>query len=294
MTLPTVASDDWKYHPAALRELSFGTPLRMLSSGKTRSAVWLLEDANGRQGEWVLKAPSRCADGIRAIANEIVGSWLCAHFGIGTPTAGYIIVPSKLALPEDRKLAAYTEDLTSQNAGKTCYCSEFLRAPLLQADALERSHDLSVLEDAVTMYCMDRCFGNSDRSRRNPNALLFRKRIFAIDHELMFHGAHAIDDNGLRRETATAEPRSAGDPHLAESIALRRGSKPLLRRFRERMARLTPSDIGAIETSWLKPLLSHCSDDYAASVRDLCSFLARSSAHAEGFLTRVENAQRHR
>ncbi|GAB2981753.1 HipA family kinase [Nocardioides montaniterrae] len=192
-------------------------------------------------GTYVLKFRG-AGQGLRVLVAEVIVAGLARALDIATP--------DQLVLDLDPQLARYeadeeVQDLLNASAG-TNLGIDFLPGSFGYDAATEPDPDL-----AGRILWLDAFSANVDRSWRNPNMLLWRGALYAIDHGAALYFHHSWPGGGGDPARFAAQQYDAGE-HVLRSYADR-----ALAQDADLAARLTPARLGEIVADvpdeWLEP-----------------------------------------
>jgi hypothetical protein len=243
------------------------TPLR---EGGSLPAIVEGEDA----GLYVLKFRG-AGQGANALVAEVLGGELARAAGLD--------VPAIVLMTLDRELARTEPDPEIQDLVRA---SEGLNLALDYLPGATMFDPLADRPDAPlasTIVWLDAFMQNVDRTARNPNLLVWQRRLWLIDHGAAFYFHHGGSDYAKR----SADPFAPIREHVLLPLAseLDAADARLATRLSERVLR---DIVAAVPDAWLEADASFAS---AASRRQayLDHLLARLSAR-----TFLEEAHRAR
>ncbi len=204
---------------AAIPELTFGTPHRVLDEGRTLPILFQMELDGGAGGAWVVKVADKRPS---ALLVELACSDLCAHFGIWTPEVAVARFPEDVFDYDDSEVGRAARAMHQRNRNELVFCSrhlggatkitpENLRWPLKGQD-----------EQMLFIFLFDALFWHSDRSVENPNALWHRRNIVAIDHGRAMFGIEQIDESGVGPDFTKTLTQHAWEDHVVFSTLANR------------------------------------------------------------------------
>lgn len=216
------------------RILQFGAVVQVLRRGHQRPLLCLLEEQGKPAGLWVVKAapvdPERSPTGQLLALCELAGSEACAFAGVPTPSIGLLRLPDRLpdlAITDrvDREVA---ERLLSANLGRLAFCSRWLgQAENAEHEVLAKPRRrVMVRTSGLAMLIVDVFIRNVDRRVINPNALLWRGELIAIDHGHAFDGLERAED--VRALARSSSPAFNPHEHLLVGLLKRPSRSPPL------------------------------------------------------------------
>ncbi|MCL2541271.1 MAG: hypothetical protein FWE71_02290 [Nocardioidaceae bacterium] len=256
----------------AVRVIRYVTPLR---EGGSLPGIVEADDL----GTYVCKFRG-AGQGLRVLVAEVVVAGLARVLDVPTP--------DQVVLDLDPQIARYeadeeVQDLLNASAG-TNLGIDFLPGSFGYDAATEPDPDL-----AGRILWLDAFTANVDRSWRNPNMLLWRGTLHAIDHgaSLYFHYSWPGGPGDPAR--FAVQPYDAGE-HVLRSYAARAVAQDS-----DLAARLTPQALAAVVADvpdeWLEPVPG--ADDAAAVRRRYVDFLtARVSGDRPWLPAAVEETAR--
>jgi hypothetical protein len=193
-------------------------------------------------GTYVLKFRG-AGQGLRVLVAEVIVAGLARALDIPTP--------DQVVLDLDPQLARYeadeeVQDLLNVSAG-TNLGIDFLPGSFGYDAATEPDPDL-----AGRILWLDAFAANVDRSWRNPNMLLWRGALYAIDHGASLYFHHSWPGGGGDPARFAVQPYDAGE-HV-----LRRYADRALAQDADLAARLTAATLAGIVADvpdeWLEPV----------------------------------------
>jgi hypothetical protein len=190
---------------------------------RTGSSSPVVVDTPG--GTFVAKLRG-AGQGVPALIAEIIVAEIAEHLGLPVPERVLIELPAGVRTDDRNDELA---DLLQRSVGLN------LGFRYLDGARDPRPEELAALDDdfAARVLWLDGLTMNPDRTRRNPNILLWKKRPWLIDHgaALTFHHAwkHVAEDS----------PREPGS--FAEHVFV--GRLALLERFDPTLARLVTPEV---------------------------------------------------
>ncbi|HEV2786914.1 MAG TPA: HipA family kinase [Solirubrobacteraceae bacterium] len=209
--------------------------------------------------------------GEKALVAEVVAGELGRALGLPVPELVVVDVDPALAAAEpDPEIQELIEASPGLNLGM-----DFLPGalPYTAANPVDPAR-------AAEIVWFDALITNVDRTHRNPNLLVWHKRVWLIDHGAAFfrqHGERPLSDSAH-------EPMPP--PMLAEHVLL--GLAGSIADADERLARRAPAAVGEaiarVPPQWLGP-------DPASRRGDFAAFLDQRLAHPRSFLEEIERAR---
>src|SRR5262245_49199920 len=158
-----------------IRQLRASTFSRSLTSGRTRPAILLCEDANGEPaGEFVVKFRGGIDTGVAGLAYEVLASVLAEELGLFTPPAAVVEIDQKVAAliqKVEPRLATVVANSAGLNFGSEVLQSGFSTWPV------GKSIPLSLRQAALEVFAFDALTQNPDRKYSNPNLLWNGKEL---------------------------------------------------------------------------------------------------------------------
>lgn len=153
----------------------------VISSGKTKPARLVCEDANGRSFEVVAKLSAACEQGVMNLAAEAVGACLAADLGLPVPCPYAVQLDAEFIdeIPNDewRERARASSPLA--------FGSTVVPAGFRQWTTADRiSQDM--VAEALAIFTFDALTFNPDRRSANPNCFVRGDALRVFDHELSF------------------------------------------------------------------------------------------------------------
>ena len=209
--------------------------------------------------------------GEKALVAEVVAGELGRALGLAVPELVVVDVDPALAAAEpDPEIQELIEASPGANLGM-----DFLPGalPYTAASPIDA-------ERAAEIVWFDTLITNVDRTHRNPNLLVWHRRVWLIDHGAAFfrqHGERALAESAN-------EPMPA--PMLAEHVLL--GVAGSIEAVDERLAGPALAAVGEVvarvPAQWLGP-------DPAARRGDFAAFLEQRLAPPRSFLEEIERAR---
>jgi HipA-like protein len=215
-----------------VRVTRYVTPLR---EGGSLPAIVEADD----EGMYVLKFRG-AGQGPRALIAELLAGELGRALGLPVPEIVFADLDPDLARTEpDPEIHALIHDSAGLNLAIDYLPGSVMFDPLV---------DRPDAELASRIVWFDACMTNVDRTARNPNILMWHRRLWLIDHGASLYFHHAT---GWEEDTSRARQPF---PMLKEHLLLRRAT--LIEAVDEEMsAALTPevidAAVAAIPEAWL-------------------------------------------
>jgi hypothetical protein len=188
-----------------------------------------MEGEDGPAGDWIVKPSGRHPHGTLALLRELAGASMAAWLGLLVPAVTLTQMPQAPS-PLGSSL---TDRCLHEHAGQFAFCSRYLQVSRFEQEALLGAAATEALvREGLLLLMLDALLWHYDRTPSNPNALLWRGHLTAIDHDTAFRDIGAVDeDSGLGvdfgglsfRETSWgshfAWPLLTTHPALAREIA---------------------------------------------------------------------------
>jgi hypothetical protein len=163
---------------------------RCLTSGRTRPAILLCEDANGAPaGEFVVKFRGGIDTCVAGLAYELLASVLAEELGLFTPPPAVVEIDQEVAVliqKVEPRLATVVANSVGLNFGSEVLQSGFSTWPV------GKSIPLSLRQAALEVFAFDALTQNPDRKYSNPNLLWNGNELCLIDHEMAFSFLYAV------------------------------------------------------------------------------------------------------
>lgn len=281
------------------RIFTLGAVYRVLRLGYHRPLVCHLEDEGEPAGTWVVKPwvpdRNRSPCGQLMALCELASSEVCARVSIPTPAIGLVRLPEydvdlSMLEPEDRPLAA---EVLAANRGALAFCSRRLeRAIDLIPTVLrtKRRYRAALRTVGVRMLLLDAYIRNPDRCVANPNALLWRGDLVAIDHGQAFVNIESTDDASAqaRLPSPVFQPRE----HVVFSQLRDERSRMELDTsvFQAGIEQFSDADVEAMASAWPAELDRPIAGGNNTYKIRIVSFLKHRRAAAEVLSRELMNA----
>jgi hypothetical protein len=152
------------------------------SSGRTKPAVFMCEDAGGNSaGEYVVKLIGSPELSVEAMLRELVGSLLADALGLIVPERAIVTIERELAAAiSDPELAGVMAASAGNNFGSKNMIGGYVTWPV------EKSIPTHLRQTAAEIFAFDMLVQNPDRNTVKPNILWRDERLVLIDHESAF------------------------------------------------------------------------------------------------------------
>jgi len=173
-----------------IKQLQASALSRRLTSGRTRPAILLCEDANGEPaGEFVIKFRGGIETVVTGSACELLASALAEELGLFTPAPAVVEMDQNVAALIQKiepQLATVVGNSVGSNFGSEVVQSGFGTWPV------GKSIPFGLRQAAFEVFAFDALIQNPDRKYSNPNLLSNGKELCVIDHELAFSFLYEI------------------------------------------------------------------------------------------------------
>jgi len=211
--------------------LQLGSPVKVLSRGKTRPLACLLEGEDGSSHYWVVKLPEKRRP--MALVAEAVGSILVELVGVRTPEVGCLVLPATPLNVSQGDEWMRLDEAIREFGGQRAFCSRF------NSTAVEHTRGMESRQQPETMlalFVVDAFMWHFDRTEKTPNVLWDEDGLIAIDHGRALFELEAVDESGCSQHG----PVELRDENWPAHVAFRY----LRRQFDQ--ARLVPGNVSAI------------------------------------------------
>lgn len=177
----------------------------VVSSGKTKPARLVCEDAHGTPVEVIGKLSIACEQGVTSLASEALGACLAADLGLPVPRPFLVqLDPEFVDEIPDQEWRDRARASSMIAFGSTVVPTGFRQ--WTTADRLS----LNMVPEALAIFVFDALTFNPDRRSANPNCFVRGEALRVFDHELSFShrlilfwtppwrvgGLHAIEMDG--------------------------------------------------------------------------------------------------
>ena len=296
-----MASDSNLFHvagtpPAVLR---IARPLRVLTEGSHHPLVCMMERDGGSAGAWVVKQQvvlsASTSYGAFSTVAELAGAEVCAWVGLSVPAIGLTSFPQELdkaallagiaSLDEPTRVEIV--EIFSANRGKLAFCAALVDpAATLAPDAFARTKltRAAFAPDAAALFVADAFMFHADREHENPNALRYRGRTVAIDHNLAFSLLARAGESGHGAALIT-RPHDAFKRHVVRRFVEDASIDAHLDVAIGRLEAITDSRIEALIESWPRALDHEPGHGIAGIFERYRKFLRERRAHVRAFVT---------
>ncbi len=159
-------------------------------------------------GTYVVKFRG-AGQGLRVLVAEVIVGGLARRVGIRVPEMVVVDLAAQIAKYEAHE---EVQDLLTASIGHNLGI-DFLPG----AFGFDASCPLDADEAAAVLW-LDACVANVDRSWRNPNLLVWHRRLWAIDHGAALYFHHGWRDGLSSPERFAAQPYDADD-HVFAAFA---------------------------------------------------------------------------
>lgn len=150
-------------------------------NGRTAPAILVAEAADGSEVELVAKLPSKCMEGARSLAREVICACLANDLGLRVPEPFFVeMSPLWLASIHDRTWAGF-----AQAGPLVSFGSKHINGGYSAWQQPRAMSDSFIAEMAAALV-FDCAIENSDRRPENPNCLQNGEKFYLFDHELCF------------------------------------------------------------------------------------------------------------
>jgi hypothetical protein len=238
--------------------LRYGAYIDTLSGGNHHPVLCELETEHGEPaGNWVVKPQISVTMGNRrtklGILSELACADICSWVGIHTPEIGLMRFPDDLDKEELDSLPDQVQQSFRVNRSELAFCSRHLEGAtdVDPASFRQSPYLLQALRRVGPLLLMlDIYLWHDDRTLPNPNALLWRYDIVAIDHGSAFATICEPREGKSLAGTTVVPPKRIKNHLLYAQLRRRRRESLDFDVFVRRIARLTDEKIDLVCGNW--------------------------------------------
>jgi len=175
--------------------------LRIVATYRTGSSWPVLVETSGGVRFTKLRGAGQ---GTGALVAEVIVGALCDALGLNTPARSFVRFPRDVeSTDRNDELRSLLDASEGLNLGFT-FLDGAKNLAVAQIDAVNR-------DDAAAIVWLDGLVLNPDRTRRNPNLMWWRDRLWLIDHGAALGFQYAWSSVS---ELSTGLPMPTHEPHL--------------------------------------------------------------------------------